>query len=70
MRGLALLGETLENMDRAYIISLSCDIKWLVGYQGRHKYDLYPSFKEVVVVLDRELRVHKKRYKEEWGRLI
>jgi hypothetical protein len=64
------IGEELERMDRQYIWALSNDIKWLVGYEGRHKYDMLPSFKSVVVSLSKELTACKRAYKKEWGRAI
>ena len=64
------LGEELESMDRKYIYALDNDIKWLVGYEGRHRYDMFPSFKSVVHGLDRELSACKREYKKEWGRTI
>ena len=64
------LGEELESMDRQYINALGNDIKWLVGYEGRHKYDTFVSFKSEVVLLSDELRRVKREYKKEWGRVI
>jgi hypothetical protein len=64
------LGEELERMDKQYIWSLANDIKWLVGYEGRNRYNTLPSFKSAVKALSNELTKCKMEYKKEWGRSI
>lgn len=65
--GRMTIGEELQSMDRSYIFTLRNQIKWLVGYEARHRYDVYPTFKSSIVAMSRELRQRIRAFNKEWG---
>ena len=64
MEGLAA---EIRSAERDDIICLMKDRAWFIGYEDRHRYDLFVSFKDTVALVDKETRQLCKAYKNKYG---
>ena len=62
--------QCLKDMDMDYIKCLVEQIKFIEGYERRHRYDEFPSMKSSLILVEAHLRQRIKEYKKEWGRVL